>query len=146
MELFIKPFSELTNAELYEILKARAEVFVVEQNCVYNDLDGKDEKALHIWYAEKDALCAYLRVCEKAGEEGVAHVGRVLTLRRKEGLGAAILKEGIRAAFERMGAKEIYIEAQTYARGFYAREGFEEYGEEFLEDGIPHIRMRLKRS
>ena len=121
MELFIKRFSELSNAELYEILKARAAVFVVEQNCVYNDLDGKDENAVHIWYAEKGALCAYLRVCEKDGEKGVAHIGRVLTVRRGEGLGAAILKEGIRAAFERMGVKEIYLEAQTYARGLYAK-------------------------
>lgn len=139
-----KYFEELTATELYEILRARAEIFVVEQTCVYQDLDGIDYRALHVFYEEDGRVTAYLRAFEKQGEPGVIHVGRVLTRKHGTGLGGLLLREGIRTVKEKQGAKEIYLEAQCYAAGFYEREGFRVCSEEFLEDGIPHVQMRRK--
>ena len=86
-------------------------------------------------------MTAYLRVFEK--DAATAHIGRVLTLQRGKGYGREVLRAGIKAARETMGKSRIYLEAQTYAVPFYEKEGFESYGEEFLEDGIPHIRMMV---
>ena len=144
MKSVSKFFDELSAVELYELLRARAEIFVVEQNCVYQDLDGIDYRALHIFYEEDGKIAAYLRAFDKEDEPGVVHVGRVLTIRHGAGLGGTLLKEGIRTVKEKMNAKEIFIEAQCYATGFYEREGFQICSEEFLEDGIPHVQMRLK--
>lgn len=144
MELKVKTFPELTTAELYEILKSRAEIFVVEQNCVYQDLDGKDQNSLHIFFEENGRAAAYLRVF--ALDEKTVQMGRVLTLQHGMGLGGKLLKEGIRQAFQRYGAERIYIEAQCYAAGFYEREGFRICTGEFLEDGIPHVGMELKKA
>ena len=141
MEITVKDFSQLTTSELYEILKMRCAVFIVEQNCPYQDIDGTDEGALHIFIREGGSMTAYLRVFEK--DAATAHIGRVLTLQRGRGYGKAVLRAGIKAARETMGKSRIYLEAQTYAVPFYEKEGFESYGEEFLEDGIPHIRMML---
>ena len=138
MQLYDKTFEELTGDELYTILKARAAVFVVEQSCAYQDLDGRDAEAHHLWLADGDGLAAYLRICPE-GERDV-RIGRVLTTRRGEGLGSRILKAGIESA-KWMGAKQVCIEAQTHAVGFYEKQGFRCEGEVFLEDGIPHIRM-----
>jgi len=139
-----KFFNELTTTELYELLRARAEIFVVEQTCVYQDLDGIDYRALHVFYEEDGRISAYLRAFDKEGEPGVVHMGRVLTVKHGTGLGGTLLNEGIRTIKEKMDAKEIFIEAQCYATGFYEREGFQICSEEFLEDGIPHVQMRLK--
>jgi len=146
MKLHIKPFAELTNTELYELLRARAAVFVVEQNCPYQDLDRLDYGSLHVFYTEDDgSVAACLRLHSLAGEPGTVRMGRVLTVRHGEGLGAALLRVGIETAEARLGAEELYIEAQTQAAGFYAREGFAVTSAEFLEDGIPHVQMRRKR-
>lgn len=142
METYIKPFQELTTDELYEIVKLRSAVFVVEQNCVYQDCDDKDQSTCHIWIAEDEQIAAYLRVLPEDGE-GVAVIGRVLAVKRRCGIGTRILQEGIRFVREHTDASEIQIHAQTYARGLYEKQGFEQYGDEFLEDGIPHIPMRL---
>ncbi len=140
----VKAFDELTTVQLYEILKARSAVFVVEQNCIYQDLDDVDYRSLHVFECDAEKhVEAYLRLFEKADEPGVVQMGRVLTVRRGEGLGGAILKEGIQVATERLGAKEIFLEAQVYAIGYYAKEGFSVCSEEFLEDGIPHVQMRM---
>jgi ElaA protein len=145
MQLGIKQFHELTTKELYEILRVRAEVFVVEQNCVYQDLDEKDMESLHLFYKEKERVHAYLRVFRKEKEEGVVQIGRVLTTMetRGTGLGLEILKQGLMSAKDHFGAEEVYIEAQCYAIGFYERVGFQVTSEEFLEDGIPHVEMRV---
>lgn len=143
MELHVKTFDELTTLELYEILRVRVTVFVVEQKCPYLETDGEDVAALHVYYEENGEIAAYLRVFP-GKQEGEAHIGRVLTVRRGDGYGAKVLKEGIRAARERLHAARIVLEAQTYARGFYEREGFKQTGGEFLEDDIPHIRMELE--
>ena len=142
MELFDKTFEELTTEELYALLRARAAVFVVEQNCPYQDLDGHDAEGRHLWLADTAGIAAYLRILPQGA--GCVRIGRVLTTRRGEGLGAHILSAGIASAKEKMGAQRITIEAQTYAAGFYEKQGFRRSGEEFLEDGIPHIPMILE--
>lgn len=141
MDLVIKKFEELTTAELYEILKVRSAVFVVEQKCAYQDLDDLDDKSLHVFYEENRKILAYLRAFYK--EKDVVQIGRVLTMRRGTGLGKKILREGIAQVKDRMPCRSIYIEAQSYATGFYEREGFRIVSDEFLEDGIPHVKMEL---
>lgn len=143
MKLNAKYFDELTTAELYEILKARAAVFVVEQNCVYQDVDGVDYRSLHVFYESDGTVNAYLRLFPKPDEEGTVQMGRVLTVQRGTGLGGVLLKDGIRLAREKMNAQKIFLEAQCYAAGFYEREGFRICSGEFLEDGIPHVAMEL---
>ena len=142
MNLVSKFFNELTACELYEILKARAQIFVVEQNCAYQDLDGKDYDSLHVFYESDGKVTAYLRAFVK--ESGVVQMGRVLTLEHGKGLGGKLLKEGINQIKEKQAPESIFIEAQCYATGFYEREGFKICSEEFLEDGIPHVEMILK--
>ena len=141
MKAIIKYFNELTTKELYEILKARSEIFVVEQNCVYQDLDDKDYESLHIFYEEDGKVAAYLRAFYR--DDSVAQIGRVLTLQHGTGLGGKLLKEGIAQIKEKMNPSRLYIEAQCYAIGYYEKEGFSMCSEEFLEDGIPHVKMTL---
>ncbi len=146
MDLVIKQFEELSTDELYEILKARVAVFVVEQNCAYQEIDNKDRYSYHVFLKDDTGVKAYLRVIDKGVSFEEVSIGRVLTLKRGCGLGSKILAEGIKAAKERMNADRIKIEAQTYAKGFYAKAGFKQVSEEFLEDGIPHIQMVLELS
>ena len=141
MEAKVKFFHELSTKELYEILKARSEIFVVEQNCVYLDPDGREYKSLHVVDEENGQGAAYLRAFSR--EDGGVQIGRVLTLKHGQGLGGKLLKEGIAQIKEKMDPKQLYIEAQCYATGFYEREGFRVCSDEFLEDGIPHVRMIL---
>lgn len=144
MELAVKTFQELTADELYELLRLRAEVFVVEQTCVYQDLDGRDQAALHLLLREGEELQAYARVLPAGTAFPTAGLGRVCTRSRGRGLGRAVVAAGIRAAREKLGAEEITIEAQSYVRGLYESFGFRQSSEEFLEDGIPHIQMKWK--
>ena len=141
MNLVTKYFDELTTRELYEILRIRSEIFVVEQNCPYQDIDNKDYDSLHLFYESDGKVLACLRIFMK--EEGVAQIGRVVTLTHGTGLGGKLLKAGIEATKKHFDARSIYIEAQCYAAGFYAREGFKVCTEEFLEDNIPHVGMWL---
>ncbi|MBP3204266.1 MAG: GNAT family N-acetyltransferase [Lachnospiraceae bacterium] len=141
MELKSKFFHELTTKELYEILKARAEIFVVEQNCVYQDLDDRDYASLHVFYEEDEKVVAYLRAFSK--DEKTVQMGRVLTVKHGTGLGGMLLKAGIDQIQEKLCPNQIYIEAQCYATGYYVREGFRVCSDEFLEDGIPHVGMEL---
>lgn len=142
MELEIKTFDELSSRQVHEIMRVRCAVFIVEQNCPYQDVDSADLEAIHVFLREGEEICAYLRIFEK--DENTARIGKVLTVRRGEGLGARLLSAGIEAVRERTDKSEIYIEAQTHAIGFYEREGFKICSEEFLEDGIPHVQMRRK--
>lgn len=141
MNIEAKFFSELTTRELYEILKARAEIFVVEQNCVYQDLDDKDYESLLVFYEEDGKVAAYLRAFYR--DDGIVQIGRVMTLQHGTGLGGKMLKEGIAQIKEKMNPGQLYIEAQSYASGFYEKEGFGICSDEFLEDGIPHVKMTL---
>lgn len=141
MKFVTKFFDELTTAELYELLKARAEIFVVEQNCIYQDLDDRDYDSLHVFYEESGTVLAYLRAFQK--EAGVVQMGRVLTIEHGTGLGGRLLRAGMDSIKEKFQPQKIYIEAQSYATGYYEREGFTICSEEFLEDGIPHVQMEV---
>ncbi len=141
----IKTFDELTTRELYELLRLRAEVFVVEQDCPYQDLDGKDYNSVHLFYEnDKGEVMACVRAFEM--NEGTVQLGRVVTRYHGMGLGGKLLAAGVEMIKDRFGTKQIYIEAQAYAIGYYAREGFKVSSDEFLEDGIPHVRMLLDLS
>lgn len=142
MKLVVKYFDDLTTKELYELLKARISIFVLEQNRVYQDLDDKDYHSLHIFFEDNGEVVACLRAFLK--EDNVVQIGRVLTLYHGNGLGGKLLKEGIAQIQNKMNPKKIYIEAQCYATGFYEREGFKICSEEFLKDGISHVAMDLK--
>ena len=137
-------FDELTTAELYEILKTRSEIFVVEQNCVYLDPDGRDYESLHVFFEENGRVYAYLSSFMKDSE--TAQMGRVVTLMHGSGLGSKLLKSGIEQIRMKQNPKRIYIEAQCRATGFYEREGFQVCSDEFMEDGIPHVGMMLELS
>ena len=144
MEFVIKHFNELSTTELYEILKTRAEIFVVEQDCVYQDLDDKDQDAIHVFcWNDAGRVAGCLRVFWKDHDEaaGVAQIGRVVTLEHGKGIGGKMLNEGVMVAIEKFHARNIYLEAQEYAIGYYAKEGFEVVSEPFMEDGIPHVKM-----
>ena len=143
MECHVKRFHELTADELYDLLKLRTDVFVVEQKCPYPELDGLDREALHVWLSDEGGIAACLRVMDRGAESEHVSIGRVVAARRRQGLGTRVLREGIRAARERFGAEHIYLEAQTYARGLYEKQGFRAVSEEFLLDGIPHVKMLL---
>lgn len=143
MELHIKHYAELTAEELYEIMELRVAVFVVEQTCPYQEIDGRDKQAYHVYLTDETGIQAYLRVLDRGAAFEEVSIGRVIAVKRRQGLGTRILQAGIQTAREKFHAGSIVIEAQTYARGLYEKQGFRQTSEEFLEDGIPHIRMRL---
>ena len=144
MKFVVKHFSELTTRELFEIYKVRVAVFVVEQKCAYQEVDDMDREAYHLWFEDDDGIEAYLRLMPAGVARAEVSLGRVIAVKRRCGLGTKIVAETIRFAKEKLGASEIVIEAQTYVKKMYESLGFRAESEEFLEDGIPHIRMRLK--
>ncbi len=144
MELVVKHFRELTAEELFGIYCLRVAVFVVEQNCPYQEVDGPDREAYHLWLQDEAGIQAYLRVLPPGARFEEAAIGRVIAVRRREGLGSRILREGITVARERFGAKAVRLEAQVYAKGLYEKAGFRAVSEECLEDGIPHVEMLLE--
>lgn len=145
IEITVKSFEELTTEELYEIVKARFDVFVLEQQCFYPEFDGRDREACHVCLKEDGVLKAYLRVLPKGSVYEEASIGRVLALERRKGYASMILEKGIETAVERFGADTIRIEAQTYAVKLYENQGFTVVSEEFLEDGIPHVQMLWRK-
>ena len=140
-----KMFSELTTDELYELLRVRSEVFVVEQNCVYQDLDGDDQSSVHLWLTKGERVVALARVCPSGTHMEEISIGRVITTERGKGYGKQIMLHAIDAAIEHFDAKRIDIEAQEYARGFYESVGFRQSSDTFMLDGIPHIRMTWRK-
>ena len=146
MTIEIKAFNELTLNSLYEVLQLRAEVFVVEQNCPYQDVDGKDQKAMHILGYHKEQLVAYTRVFEPGYYFDNASIGRVVVKEnvRQYGFGKDIMKASIAFIEDTLDLSTIELSAQTYLKKFYNDLGFQEIGEGYLEDDIPHIRMLKK--
>ena len=136
-----KSFHELTTDELYELLRVRSEVFVVEQNCVYQDLDGDDQQAIHLWLTVGDKTAAMARVCPAGTHMQNISIGRVITTDRGKGYGKQIMLHAIDAAKQHFNAKLIDIEAQEYTKGFYEAVGFKQSSDTFMLDGIPHIKM-----
>jgi len=143
MEVSVKTFNELTTEELYQILRLRSEVFVVEQDCVYQDVDNKDQKALHIMGIKDGEVVAYTRVFEPGDYFDNVSIGRVVVSQsqRKYGLGKQIMQASLAAIDQRFPDKPTEISAQSYLLKFYTELGFNAFGEEYLEDGIPHRRM-----
>ena len=144
----IKRFDELTSDELYAILQLRNEVFIVEQNCVYNDIDGKDQPAWHLMANADDKLVAYTRILPPGVSYSDPAIGRVVTssLKRRSGLGRELMKRSIEVCEKLFGKISITLSAQVYLQSFYESLGFIVAGEEYLEDGIPHIKMSRKPS
>ena len=140
-----KLFRQLTTDEVYELLRVRSEVFVVEQNCVYQDLDGDDQKAIHLWLTLDDKIVALARVCPAGTHMTEISIGRVITTERGKGYGRQIMLHAIRAAIEHFGATLIDIEAQEYAKGFYEGVGFKQSSDTFMLDGIQHIKMTWRK-
>ncbi len=138
-----KTFQELTTKELYDLLQLRVEILCVEQNCVYQDLDGKDEKALHVIGKKNNKIVAYTRVFKPGDYFKEASIGRVVVSKeeRQHKYGYDIMEASIKAVKDFFNETSIKLSAQTYLRKFYNNLGFKEIGEEYLEDGIPHIAM-----
>ena len=139
-----KSFQELMVDELYELLRVRSEVFVVEQNCVYQDMDNDDQKSIHLWLTVANKVVALARVCPAGTHMKDVSIGRVITTERGKGYGKQIMLYAIEAAIEHFNAKQIDIEAQEYAKGFYENVGFKQSSETFMLDGISHIKMTLR--
>ncbi|WP_405378689.1 GNAT family N-acetyltransferase [Phascolarctobacterium sp.] len=144
MELVVKHFAELSAEELYKIYKLRVSVFVVEQQCPYQEVDAADKDAIHLWLQDEEGIQAYARVLPKGCTFPDVSLGRVIAVKRRCGLGSKIVNAAIAVAKEAFHAERITIEAQVYARGLYEKVGFRQTSEEFLEDGIPHIQMHLE--
>lgn len=138
-----KTFSELSLAELYELLKLRQEVFVVEQTCPYLDADGKDMDALHLWSADEHGMTAYARIFLPSATEPYARIGRVITAARARGLGLGqeLMQAAIGLCTGRAPEAPIRLGAQVYLKRFYRSFGFVEISAEYLEDDIPHVDM-----
>ena len=143
MQVTVKTFDELSTNELYQILRLRSEVFVVEQDCVYQDVDNKDQKALHVMGVKDGVVVAYTRVFKPGDYFRNVSIGRVVVSQdqRKYGLGKRIMKASLAAIDQRFPNQPIEISAQSYLLKFYTELGFTAFGEEYLEDGIPHRRM-----
>jgi ElaA protein len=139
-------YNELTTNQLYNILKLRAEVFVVEQNCAYQDLDNKDNKALHLIGEINNEIIAYTRIFKKGDYFTNSSIGRVLVKKefRKKELGKVIMEKSIEIIKKHTKEEKIEISAQKYLTKFYKDLGFKKTGKEYLEDNIPHIKMILK--
>ncbi len=143
MKIIIKTFQEFSVEELYELLALRSEVFVVEQDCVYQDIDGKDLKAIHVLGYKDEQLVAYTRCFDKGYYFDQASIGRVIVKQghRKYGYGHVIMEASIKEIEERFNTSNIKISAQQYLIQFYESHQFKQVGEGYLEDGIPHIAM-----
>ncbi|WP_286912113.1 GNAT family N-acetyltransferase [Flavobacterium sp. UBA4197] len=144
LEFKIKRFNELSLVELYSVLQLRSEIFVVEQDCVYQDIDGKDDKALHVLGTFNGELVAYCRLFQPGDYFADASIGRVVvkaTYRDKK-WGHNLIREAINGIAARYNAAVITISAQLYLKKFYESHGFVKVSEEYLEDNIPHIEMR----
>jgi ElaA protein len=140
----IKRFNELSAAELYSVLQLRAEVFIVEQNCVYQDIDGKDSKALHVIGEYENKIVAYARLFRPGDYFDKSSIGRVVVAQdyREKKWGHDLMREAIAAIENHFGEKQITISAQQYLKKFYESHGFVQTSDMYLEDDIPHIEMK----
>ncbi len=143
MKWSLKKFSELTNHEIYKILKLRNEIFIVEQSCPYMDCDGKDEESYHLFAEDGEDIIAYLRIIKKGIIYDDVAIGRVCVNKkyRKNNLGREMLLRAISFIESELKEKKIKIQAQSYLYDFYKSLGFNEISDTYLEDGISHIDM-----
>lgn len=145
MKLIAKTFDELSTAELYEIYKLRIAVFVVEQNCPYQEIDDADKVAIHLWLQDETGIQAYARALPPGAIFPEASIGRVIAAKRHCGLGTRIVSAAIQIIQEKFHTHTIKIEAQTYVKSLYEKLGFVQTSEQFLEDGIPHVMMEYNK-
>ena len=138
-----KTFYELDTEDLYQILRLRSEVFVVEQNCVYQDIDNKDQNAIHLYYKENDQIVAYTRIFKAGDYYENPCIGRVVVSKKNRGndLGKKIMIDSMEYIKQNIKGEKIELSAQKYLDKFYKDLGFYKIGEDYLEDGIPHQRM-----
>ena len=143
--IHIKPFKELTLHDLYSFLKLRVDIFVVEQNCPYPELDGADEKAIHLYIKEDDGVIAYLRIIPS--KTGTARIGRVVTKieHRGKGLSSQLMKRAMEYIREHYPEDTMILSAQEHLQDYYGSFGFKPVSEVYLEDGIPHVDMEYKK-
>lgn len=143
LNIKVKTFSQLTTKELYDLLQLRSEVFVVEQDCVYQDIDGKDQKALHVLGFKDEVLVGYTRIFKPGDYFELASIGRVVVKEneRKHKYGYDIMDASIKTIKDVFNTTDIKISAQCYLKRFYNNLQFFEVGDQYLEDGIPHIAM-----
>lgn len=148
MEFYIKSYNELCKEELYEILKVRNEVFVVEQECPYQDCDGKDKHAYHLYIIENNKIIGYLRILNKGISYDEVSIGRVLVHKnhRNKGIGRKLMQKAIDHILNEMKEYDIRISAQVYLLDFYSSLGFKTTSKEYLEDDIPHIEMLYSKT
>lgn len=136
-------FDDLSKHELYELLQLRSEVFVVEQACLFQDIDGADLAAMHLLGRADDQLCAYARCLPAGAKFAEASIGRVITRSNLRGSGAGhlLIAKAIDCLVQRWGAQPIRIGAQAHLESFYKQHGFADAGVPYIEDGIAHIEM-----
>jgi ElaA protein len=141
-----KTLTDLSTEELYDILQLRAEIFVVEQNCVYNDLDGFDKLAIHQFIKKGGEIIAYARLLKPGTRFSEFSIGRVVVKQseRGKGLGIELMEAAKNYIIKELGATKIKISAQSYLQRFYENLGFEIVTEMYMEDGIPHFGMLYK--
>lgn len=146
MNWITKHFQDLTLQELYDFLTLRSEVFVMEQACPYQDVDGKDADAYHIMGYEAKKLVAYCRVLKAGVSYDEVSIGRVLVnaSARKSGLGRTLMERAVHFALDELDEPSIRISAQAYLKEFYTSLGFKQVSQVYLEDDIPHIEMLYK--
>ena len=146
LSIVVKSFEELSKLELYNILSLRAEVFIVEQNCVYQDIDNKDQKAHHVILLKDESIIGYTRIFNPGDYFNEASIGRVVISEkeRHNNYGSDLMKTSINFIHNQLQEQVIKISAQCYLEKFYKGLGFISKGESYLEDGIPHVAMLLK--
>ncbi|MCF6137708.1 GNAT family N-acetyltransferase [Pseudalkalibacillus berkeleyi] len=145
MEWVKKTFQELTKGELYTILQKRVEIFVVEQECPYPEVDGRDEECLHIWSEINGEMAAYCRIVPPLEGDDDYSIGRVLIAKPHRGRGIAreMMNVAIDVLVQEYGVKTIALHGQEHLRNFYGSFGFKEVTDVYLEDGIPHVDMLM---
>ncbi|MBE5938607.1 MAG: GNAT family N-acetyltransferase [Lachnospiraceae bacterium] len=143
MKFVSKLFDELTGLEVYEILKSRAEIFLMEQNIHYLDMDNVDYDSLHCFIVENNRVIGYLRAFYTDTDSKIVKIGRVLTLEHGKGIGMQLLEESIKVIKQKMNCTKLVLDSQKYAAGFYEKAGFRVISDEFLEANILHVKMEL---
>ena len=139
----VKEWTELSTSEVENIFSLRSEVFVVEQDCVYQDIDGKDQKAKHVLGKKENDIVAYARIFKPGDYFKEASFGRAVVKKTERGKGVG--DELVKNCLENITEEEIKISAQSYLKGFYGKHGFKAEGKEYLEDGIPHTAMFIRQ-
>ncbi|MER1958917.1 MAG: GNAT family N-acetyltransferase [Solibacillus sp.] len=148
MNFTLKTFDQLTNTELYNILQERTNVFIVEQNCPYPEVDGKDGQSYHLYKEENGEIVAYLRILPPGVSYAELSIGRVLVKKeyRGQGLAHSLMAQALQFISDELNETTVKIQAQDYLRNFYSSFGFEAISEVYLDDGIPHVDMLLQKS